>query len=296
MKTSKIIITLFFFAFMAQFSSGQTVNYKVKTNSPKSAKVSIGISPLDFFFIDGEPMGGPGVDFYIRPVDRLRVHGRLSSAMYLNKSREDENASGIKKLGGIIAEAHGEYVWLRKGINLTDGSGNIRESRFNVKSTGNTTKYINFPYNRVVERSIRAGAFHNNFPLQSNTQSVTGVFVGLSRTGRRYAKLELEGYGDKDQGLAMGYYLDFMFGGVNAVDASAPVESGSGFRLGFDIEATGGLCPVITTFELGKMPGANGFMRLMFTFALQSGANYYEGPYKERKAATKKIPGLIRSL
>lgn len=296
MKVSKIIIILAIFSLFSGISFGQSVNYKVEKNAPKSAVLSIGVAPLDFFMINGEPMGGPGVNVFFRPIPRVKIHSSLSSALYMNDAREAEGVTGLKKLGGIFGEAHAEYVWLRKGINLTDDAGNLKKGRFNVKSVGYTTKYINFPYNRVVERSIRAGAFYNNFYMENNTKNTTGVFVGLSRTGRRYAKLNFEGYGTKEQGSAMGYYFDLMFGSVAAVDPTLETESGSGFRLGIDIQATGGLAPVLTTFEVGKMPGASGFMRVMFTFALQSGEYFYEGSYKERKAAKKTIPALIRAL
>lgn len=296
MNISKIITLLAIVVLFASLSFAQEVKYSIETNSPKSAVLSVGISPLEFFLLAGEPMGGPGIQAYFRPSERLKVQAKVSSALYLNDSREVEGASGIKKLGGIFGEAHAEFSWLRKGINLTSQSGTLNTARFNVKATGNTINYINFPYNRVVERTIRVGGFYNNYPLQNNTQSAGGVFVGLGRTGRRYAKLNFEGYGTKEQGITLGYYVDLMFGGVAAIDPTLETESGSGARIGIDLESTGGLCPVLTNFEVGSMPGAGGYMRLSFTFAIQSGGYLYNGSYKERKAAKKTIPALIRSI
>jgi len=300
MKISKITTLLLFVLLGSIAANAQQVNYKTLTNSPRSAKLSIGISPLDFFFLGGEPMGGPGINAYFRPIEKLKVGMKVSSAMYMNDLRGEESVSSLKRMGGLFSEAHLAYTWLKKGINLTDPSGKVKETKFNLKSSltfgGSRNTYINYPFNRVIERSIRLGGFYNNIPLQNNTEGATGVFVGLSRTGRRYASIDVDGFGQKARGSSMGYYLDFMFGSVAPVDPNQPVESGSGFRVGFNIESVGGLTPVTTTFELGKMPGASGYMRLMFTFSLQSGEYFYQGSYKEKKAPTKTLPALIRAL
>jgi hypothetical protein len=286
---------------IGQFSFAQEVKYKVVENTPYTHVLNIGISPLDFKLVGGEPMGGPAVSVAFRPISRLKVDANLASGIYVNDA---SGQGGIKGAGGIFADGGVSYMWQRAGKNFVRDKESTTpiSKQFNLKGeyTGvnqTTVTYVKFPYNRMVERGLRAGGFYYDFPLSEGLSSSAGAYLGISKTSFNAATLDVEGYGTLSRFESIGYNLDILFGGSTYFPGDEPAEAGNlGFRFGFNMFYKGGIFPLTVGFEAGSLPGAGGFMGVRFAGNIAKGKQSYKGDYKSIKKAKKSIPALMQAI
>lgn len=297
-KTKKLI-SLALLLGMFGATHAQQVKYNVINNKPYNHFLNVEISPFDFRLQDGNIFMGPSLMAEIRPVARVMAEAQIASFVFT--PAEGTMYSGLKKAGGLSIDAGGAFTFMRKGINLTANKGDETPipGHFRLKTSGNVETFINFPFNRVVERSVRGGGYYYDYPAEEKTHRAVGGYAGLGKTIVKGATINAEGYGELTRYMTSGYYIDVLFG---TSDYAMPINnetggSGMGVRFGYKMVYVGGLFPLSTTFEFGKLPGSNGgLMRLKFAGNILSGKQHYEGDYKFRKKAKRKIPALIQSL
>lgn len=285
-------------------SKAQEVNYSVVENTPYTHSLNIGISGLDFSMIGGALYAGPGASIHFRPLPIVEIEGDIYTGMYANDARgADSLVTGFKKSGGLMVKAGGSFVWYRKGKNFIENKGDTepKKFRFDLKtsstSNGSVTKYIMFPYNRMVERSLRGGGYMNNYPTAEGISSSQGVYFGIGKMTYKSATLDIDGYGELTRSFNIGYHADFMIGNTLY---HAPIDGsdkfgGMGLVLGLDFSNEGGLFPLSATFEVGKVPGMDkGMMRLKIAGNILAGKQHYKGEYKTVRFAKKTISRLIQ--
>lgn len=279
-------------AVLALFSlslSAQEVEYRILDDAPQLPKLSTGITLGDVILHTGEEAigsGGPGIFATYRPTERIKIGGQVSSGLFGLMTNDTENATGIRKAGGIFIDVNGEFAWRRKGVNIAGRTG-----RFHIPNFEGVTKYITIPYNRMVERTIRGGFYTHTYPFSTTT----GGFIGIGKYSTTFAKLDFDGTIRTD-GTRMGWTLDYVFATTNYVDEMRTSDP-TGLRLGIHLE-TFGKIKTLTRFEIGGMPGVDGtFMRLTFNFPLVNlGSHRYTGDYKELKETDSKIINFVRKL
>ncbi len=286
--------------FCSQILSAQDVSYKVIENTPYTHTLHVGIVPLDFLMINGTPLLGSALTAQFRPIPRVIVEANASSALFMKDNREDIVVSGLKKIGGLNLKGGGAFVWRRQGNNRIREKGSTTPiaGRFSLKAetkgTQSVETYILFPYNRMVERSVRGGAFYYDFPTSDGASTSAGVYAGIGKLSTTAATLDVNGFGEKHRSTTFGYHLDLLFGKTQYHDATE--EAGVGFLFGFDMLYVGGLLPISTTLELGSLPGKGSYVGLKFAGSILSGKDKYKGDYKNTRQAKRKIPALIQAL
>lgn len=301
MKQSKsILLSCLLLIFCAQIIHAQKGSYKVIENTPYTHKLNVGIIPLDFVLVNGTPLLGSAVSAQFRLIPRVIVEANASSALFMKDNREDIVVSGLKKMGGLNLRGGGAFVWRRAGNNWVAKKGDTTPipSRFSLKGTSDALysyeTYINFPYNRMVERTLRGGGFFFDFPTSDGASQSAGVYAGIGKLSTTAATLDLEGYGEKHRSTTFGYHLDLLFGKTQLHDGTS--EAGVGVLFGFDMTYVGGLFPLSTTLELGALPGSGSYVGLKFAGSILAGKDKYKGDYKTTRKAKKKIPALIQAL
>ncbi len=301
---SRISILAIAFVLSATCVFGQSVTYNVIDNTPYTSSLTFVISPFDFILLAGDPMGGPDLKVKYRPMPRLKLEANIGSAMYM-KSLETDTLGAIKNLGGLFVEVGGEFIWKRKGVNFTKEKGDTTPIKTPFQLDGSysngvsTSRFIRFPFNRMVERGIRGGIMYRNIAWEASPSTITGGYVGISKRGIVAATLDIEGFGERSRHNILGYHFDIMFGSstLGPMPTGEEKTSGSGYRFGIDYLNKGGLAPIAMTFEFGKLPTVDGgFMRLKFATELNFGKDFYKGGYKYRRRAKKTIPILIQNL
>ena len=286
--------------FITQSLSAQGVNYKVIENTPYTPKLNIGIVPMDVLMIGGTPLLGSAVTAQIRPIPRVIVEANASSYFFLKDNREDIVVSGLKKIGGLNLKGGGAFVFRRQGNNRVaeKGSTTPLNRRFSLKGEvqgmNSVETYMMFPFNRMVERSIRGGGYFFDFPTEDGASQSAGVYAGIGKMSNHSAKLDVTGYGEKLQSTSFGYHLDLLFGTTTYHDATQ--ESGIGFLFGFDMLHIGGLFPLTASLDLGSLPGTGSYVGLKFAGNILMGKDKYKGDYKNTRQAKKKLPALIQAL
>jgi hypothetical protein len=297
MVKTKFVLVVLFVTVSILGLKAQKVNFKVVDDAPYSHFLNVEISPLDFRMQEGNVMVGPAIMAQIRPISRVTTEIQLASFLYT----PSKGNTGLKKMGGLAVDVGAAFAWSRKGINLTANKEDKTPitGRFRLKTSGNIEKYINYPYNRLVERTIRGGGYYYDFPTEKYTTTASGFYAGLGKTVFRGATLDVEGIGQLTRSYTGGYYVDVLFG---KSDFATPVDnklsgSGIGIRFGYKMIYSGGLFPLSFTFEFGSLPGASGGMlRLKIAGNILTGKQHYKGKYKYYKKAKRKIPALIQAL
>ena len=88
--------------------------------------------------------------------------------------------------------------------------------------------------------------------------------------------------------------IGLMFGSTTFYDATQ--EAGIGIMFGLDMIYVGGLFPITTRLELGRLPSDGSYVGLKFAGSILSGKQMYKGDYKSTKQAKRKLPALIQAL
>jgi hypothetical protein len=294
------VLGCFILPFCSQIVSAQEVSYKIIENTPYTHKLNVGIVPLDFLIIGSAPLIGSAVSAQFRPIPRVIVEANASSALFMKDNREDIEVSGLKKTGGLNLRAGGAFVWRRTGRNwVTERGGTTTVSgRFTLKGeTRGTTSvetYILFPYNRMVERSIRAGGYFFDFPTADGASQSSGVYAGVGKLSNTSATLDITGFGEKHRSTSFGYHLDLLFGATQDHDGTS--EAGIGVMFGFDMLYVGGLFPLTTSLDLGALPGQGSYVGLRFAGNILMGKDKYSGDYTYAHKSKRKMRALIQSL
>lgn len=299
MPTNRKILLAVTVLYTGMCSYGQTVNYTIVDNAPKTHFLTVDISPLDFRLMEGNPLAGPALMAEVRPLNRLSAQTQLASFLYTPS--EGIINTGFKKAGGISADFGAAFAYVHRGINLVHTKGDTIpiNGHFRIKTSGNVESYINYPFNRLVERQIRGGGFYYNFPTEEGTTLTLGGYAGIGKTTYKSATLNVDGVGELTRWTQSGYYIDVLFGSSEYAipDNGETNTAGLGVRLGYKMIYAGGLFPLSVTFEFGSLPGdSGGMMRLKLAGNILSGKQSYKGGYVYRKKAKKTIPALIQAL
>lgn len=198
----------------------QEVNYKVVSNDARPPRLQAHLIPISVAAQNGVGLGW-GAMVTMRPINRIRIQSLATTNMYLNDYRmnyDGPNPNGFKSLGGLNFDATAEYIWRRKGAVIVEGGKGKRKigpKKFILSKTSSggveTTKYINYKYNILIERSLRAGLFFDDFSFDGNTNNATALSAGIGKRYSTRAELDFNGM-VMSQSHSWGWAIDVMVG------------------------------------------------------------------------------------
>lgn len=198
----------------------QEVNYKVVSNDAKPPRLQMHLIPLSVTGQNGAHMGW-GAMATARPINRVRIQALATSNMYFNDYRfnyDGPNPNGFKSLGGLNFDATAEYIWRRKGVYLNDEGKKKRKigpKKFllsrEVSGQVETTKFIKYRYNILIERSLRAGLYFDDFSFDDNTRNATAISAGIGKRYTARAELDFNGL-VMSQAHSWGWAIDVLIG------------------------------------------------------------------------------------
>lgn len=284
----------------------QKVSYKVISNDARIPKMQLFLIPIDVKSQDGLNAGFGG-QLDLRPIQRLGLRAQATSSAYANPYRTEyigTDPNGFKSMGGLSMNVVGEFNWRKKGLRFKDGKDGKFLLERSVSGLYESTKYIPYRFNILVERSLRFGLYYDNFAIVNNTNSTTALSFGIGK--RRHRRAELD-FGDRTdfQSTTVGWSFDVLYG--TASYASDTVSAGDPFgaRLVFERNQIFSKRPGLRGFkfnyqlEFGFRPGNTPpyvSMRLGIPLFTIKGP-YIEGVnYKDVKSPKKLLGKFFRAI
>ena len=265
---------------------GETVEYTILENRPRSPFLELHVSPLE---ARGANMG-PGINGKVRVHSRLLTEVNAFSAMYLNnyKSNYDGNSpDAFKKSGGIYLDASANFVWRKSKIKVEGQSEKfILDSKTTQSYYTQTTetKYLPFQYNTTIERFLKVGGYYDVYPLDYNTLSGAGLVFGLHSSTNKYATVkigehELTNRREIKKGLNV--FLGNPVYEVDSLSNGSPI--GLSLFMGTVIgKSNSSNKRILQSFdfniELGVRPGGVGFLGFRLGFPILRFGNQYLTP------------------
>jgi hypothetical protein len=305
-NTVKLLILCILLAASSSSGFAQEISYKVISNDARIPKMQLFLIPIDVKAQDGLN-AGLGGQFDFRPIQRLGLRAQATSSVYANPYRsdyEDIDPNGFKKMGGLSLNVVGEFNWRKKGLSYKDGKDGKFLLEHSVSGRYETTKYIPYRFNILMERSLRAGIYYDNFAIVNNTSSTTALSFGIGKKWHRRAELD---FGDRTdfQSNTTSWSFDVLYGTATYESDSVKAGDPFGARMVLERNQIFSKRPGLRGFkynyqlEVGFRPGNTPpyiSMRLGFPLFTVQGSYIDDVEYKQIKRPRKLLGKFFRAI
>lgn len=284
----------------------QKIEYRVVSDDARIPKMQLFLIPIDVKMQDGLNAGfGGQLDF--RPIQRLGLRAQAVSSAYANPYRfdyEGTDPNGFKNMGGLSLNVVGEFNWRKKGLRYKDGAGGKFLLERSVSGKYETTKYLPYRFNILMERSLRFGVYYDNFAIINNTASTTAMSFGIGK--RRHRRAELD-FGDRTdfQHSMIAWSFDVLYGTASYESDTVAGGDPFGARLVLERNQIFSKRPGLRGFnynfqmEFGFRPGNTPpymSMRLGLPLFTVKGRYIDEVEYKEIRKPKKALGKFFRAI